>query len=148
MSEKKFPEVIAGALIINQNKKFLFCRSPKWRNKYTVFGGHIEYGESIRDAVTREVKEETGLDVKAVSVIGVSDSIFQPDFYEKKHFVFIDFLCEYNGNDDEIKINEEFKNDYKWVTVDEAEKIDLAKGAKLMLKEYTEYLEKRNKSLK
>jgi len=138
--KEKYPEPIAGALIVNKNKKLLFCKSQKWNNKYTIFGGHIEIGEPMEKAVVREVKEETGLKVKAIARLGISDSIFDPGFYKKKHFIFIDFLCKYDGGDDKIKINEEFMEDYGWFNIKEAEKIRLAKGARLIFKEYKNYL--------
>lgn len=137
---KQYPEPIVGALIINKNGKLLFCRSQKWEGKFTIFGGHVEQGEKIEDAIVREVKEESGLDVKVIKNIGISDSIFNPKFHNKKHFIFIDFLCKYDNGDDEIKINREYENDYKWVTIDEAQNLDMADGAKLILKEYVESL--------
>lgn len=138
----QYPEAIVGALIINNNDKLLFCKSHKWKGKYTIFGGHVEYGESMNDAVIREVREETDLDVKVIANLGIADSIFNPGFHEKKHFVFIDFLCKYDGGDNEIKINEEYDdNGYKWVTVEEAQNLDLADGAKLIFNEYTKYKE-------
>jgi len=139
-----YPEAIVGALIINNNDKLIFCKSHKWKGKYTIFGGHIEYGESIENAVIREVKEETGLETQIIANIGISDSIFNSGFHEKKHFVFVDFLCKYDGGEDDITINEEYEDDYKWVTADEAQKMDLADGAKLMLSEYIKYKESQN----
>jgi len=61
-----FPEPTVGALIVDQQGKILLARSHKWFDKYTLPGGHIEVGESMADAVRREVKEEVGLDVEVV----------------------------------------------------------------------------------
>ena len=63
MAKQQFPEPTVGALIFNPEGKLLLMRSHKWRDKYVVPGGHIELGEHIEDALKREVKEETGLDV-------------------------------------------------------------------------------------
>ena len=41
-----------------------------WRG-YTLPGGHVEQGESFVDAVIREMKEETGLDIEAPRLVGV-----------------------------------------------------------------------------
>ena len=52
-------------IIINSNNEILLVKSHKWiEKKWTVPGGHIELGETAHDAIIREVKEETGLEVK------------------------------------------------------------------------------------
>ena len=59
-----YPEPTVGALIINDMDEVLLVKSYKWKNrKYSVPGGHVELGESFEEAIIREVKEETGLDV-------------------------------------------------------------------------------------
>jgi len=143
-TKKEYPRAIAGILIVNKNGKLLFCRSHKWKDQFTIFGGKVDLGESMEDAAVREAKEETGLDVKVKASLGISDSIFDPGFYEKKHFVFIDFLCEYAGEDDQVSANQEYTGECVWVTLAEAKKLDLAAGAKLILKEYEEYLQKQD----
>lgn len=137
--EIKYPQAIVGSLIINNNNKLLFCKSPKWKGKYTIFGGKVEYGETIEDAVIRETKEETRLDVKPIAKLGILNSIFDSGFHEKRHFIFIDFLCKYAGGDDEVEITDEHEGKCEWVTIDEARKLDLANGAKLILEEFIKY---------
>ena len=139
-----YPEAVVGALIVNNENKLLFCKSAKWKGKYSIFGGHVEYGEKMEDAAIREVKEETGLDVKVISLIGTSNSIFSSKFYEKKHFIFLDFLCQYNGGSDEIKVSDEHENEYQWVSMEEAKKLDLSQGSELILGEYIEYKNKKD----
>ena len=63
MTEKKYPEPTCGALIFNPVGKIFLMKSRKWRDKYVMPGGHIELGEKIEDALKREIKEETGLDI-------------------------------------------------------------------------------------
>jgi len=136
--KNNYPEAIVGALIIREDGKMLFGKSVKWNGLYTVFGGHIEYGEKARDAIVREVKEETGLDVKILAQFDFSESIFSKDFYNERHFIFLDFLCQC-GSKGEVKLNEEFENDFVWVKFEEARKMNLAGGTKDMLKKYLEY---------
>jgi nucleoside triphosphatase len=108
-----FPEPTVGALIVNQQGKILLARSHKWFDKYTLPGGHIEVGESMVDAVSREVKEEVGLDVEVVEMLLVQEAVFAPEFYKKKHFIFIDFYCK--SKDQQVKLDQKEIQDYTWV---------------------------------
>jgi nucleoside triphosphatase len=65
---QKYPEATVGALVVNPNGDVLIVRSSKWNDKYTVPCGHIELGELAEDAIRREVREETGLDVEVVKL--------------------------------------------------------------------------------
>lgn len=108
-----FPEPTVGALIVNNEGKILLARSHKWFDKYTLPGGHIEVGESMTDAVRREVKEEVGLDVEVVQMLLIQEAIFASEFYEKKHFIFIDFYCK--SKDQQVKLDHDEIRDSIWV---------------------------------
>jgi nucleoside triphosphatase len=112
-SKQVFPEPTVGALIVNPEGKILLAKSHKWFDKYTLPGGHIEVGESMVDAVKREVKEEVGLDVEVVEMLLVQEAIFTEEFYKKKHFIFIDFYCR--SKDQEVKLDQKEIQDYIWV---------------------------------
>src|SRR3989441_3693944 len=108
-----FPEPTVGALIVNNQGKILLAKSHKWFDKYTLPGGHIEVGESMTDAVKREVKEEVGLEVDVVDMLLIQEAIFAPEFYKKKHFIFIDFYCK--SKDQQVKLDQNEIHDYVWV---------------------------------
>lgn len=108
-----YPEPTVGALIVNEEGKILLARSHKWYDKYTLPGGHIEVGESMVDAVRREVKEEVGLDIEVVEMLLTQEAIFAPEFYKKKHFIFIDFYCK--SKDRQVKLDQQEIQDYVWV---------------------------------
>ncbi len=108
-----FPEPTVGALIVNEQGKILLARSHKWFDKYTLPGGHIEVGESMVDAVKREVREEVGLDVEVVDMLLIQEAIFASEFYKKKHFIFIDFYCR--SKDEQVKLDQKELQDYIWV---------------------------------
>jgi len=148
MTEQKtkkydYPEAIVGALIINEEEKILLGESVKWKGKWTVFGGHVDLGAKMADAVIREVKEETDLDVEIEAQLDFSESIFSKDFHDERHFIFMDYVCKYDGNG-EVKINKEFKNECKWVSIEEAKKMDLAVGTKQIIEKYLKYKEQKN----
>ncbi len=108
-----FPEPTVGALIVNNEGRILLVKSYKWFDKYTLPGGHIEVGETMVDAVKREVKEEVGLDVDVVDMLLMQEAIFVAEFYEKKHFIFVDFYCK--SKDEQVKLDQKEIQDYVWV---------------------------------
>ena len=108
-----FPEPTVGGLIVNYEGKILLVKSYKWFDTYTLPGGHIELGETMVEAVKREVKEETGLDVEVKEMLLTQEAIFASEFYKRKHFIFIDFLCR--SKDQQVKLDQQELQDYIWV---------------------------------
>ena len=135
-----YPEAVVGALIVNLEGKILLAKSTKWKGRYTVFGGHIEFGESFEEAVIRETKEETNIDIEKVKPIYFSESIRSEEFKGvsgERHFVFVDFACEYDGDGEEIKLNDEFEPDsQKWFTLEEALKANIAGGTRKLIENF------------
>ena len=77
MSEGKRIETIARGVCVVDGK-VLLCL-PKSRRYSYLPGGHIEFGETGREALVREMKEETGLDATAGELLGVVESSFEQD---------------------------------------------------------------------
>jgi nucleoside triphosphatase len=120
MAEQQFPEPTVGALIFNREGKLFLMKSHKWGGKYVIPGGHIELGEKAEDALKREIKEETGLDIFDIEFIGIQDFIFDPAFWKKRHFVFLDYACRTNSI--EVKLNSEGQ-EHGWFSPDELAKL-------------------------
>jgi len=120
------PKAIAGIYILNDKDELLLARAPKWKNKYSLIGGHIEFGESAKDAAAREAKEEANLDLKGmrfaffVDGIGLDSDCAGPG----KHFIFLDFIA-WAKNPAEIKLGKELSS-YKWDSIDNWIKRDKA----------------------
>lgn len=74
MNEEKHIETIARGVCVKDGK-VLLCY-PKDRSYSYLPGGHIEFGETGREALVREMKEETGLDATAGELLGVVESSF------------------------------------------------------------------------
>lgn len=117
MTEQTYPHPTVGALIFNPEGKLLLVRSHKFHDKYVVPGGHIEVGERMVDAVVREAKEETGLDVYAPQLIFFQEFIQDESFWQKMHFIFFDFALKTDSS--EVVLNDEAEA-YAWVTMEEA----------------------------
>ena len=117
MTKQEFPHPTVGALIFNPAGKMLLVRSHKFHDKYVVPGGHIEVGEKMTEALIREAKEETGLDVYDPQFIFFQEFIQDESFWQKMHFIFFDFACKTDSS--EVTLNNEAQS-YVWVTMEEA----------------------------
>ena len=133
MTEHKLPRAVIGALIYNNMGEILIVQMKKWNNKWTVPGGHIEWGESMEDAVRREVKEETGLELENIEYSGVQESIFSSDYIEGKHLIMLDFYCKLIGG--EVILNEELQ-EYKWLKPKDALYLNLNVSGRKFLEKF------------
>lgn len=112
-----FSVIVLGIIFDPQNKKILIGKrhsDPDIPQLSWAFpGGRPEYTEEVDDAVVREVKEETGLDVENLG------AIFSKTYPEKRNFLAIYYLCEKTGGKETPGDN---FTELKWVNSEELEK--------------------------
>ena len=133
MAEQQFPEPTCGALILNPEGKLFLMKSHKWKDKYVIPGGHVELGERIEDALKREIKEETGLEVHNIKFVCFQEFIFGDDFWKKRHFIFFDFACKTNSA--KVQLDSEGE-DFVWVALKEALKLPIEPYTKNTIQEF------------
>jgi len=113
--------------VIEKDGKILLGRKVKDRgpypNTWLIPGGGVETGESIEEAIRREIKEETGLGVKSLQKIGVNEDNEPNKYGEMTHYVFHGFKVEPAGKDE---ITDEFPT-IEWVDIKDLGKLSHAR---------------------
>ena len=138
-----FPEPTVGALIFNKAGRLLLVKSHKWRGRYVVPGGHIELGERMVDALKREIREETGLEIYGIEFIGIQEFVFGRDFWKKRHYLFLDFSCRAKSS--KVTLNSE-SEEYRWMTIREALSANVEPYTKRAIINYTTLQRSRKKA--
>lgn len=109
MGDHKIPRLTVDGVIIEKGKILLVRRNIEpFKGYWTLPGGHVEYGERVEDAITREMKEELGVSVKIKRLVGVYSD---PGRDPRGHTISIAFLLERTGG--EIQIDWE-ASEYKF----------------------------------
>jgi len=121
-SKQQYPITTVGAMIFNQENKFLLVKTHKWNHKYGIPGGKIDMGETCEEALIREIKEETGLSVRDVQFVTFYDSVFSKEFYKPSHMILLNYTCR--TSDTDVQLNDEAQS-YCWVGMEEAKEMDL-----------------------
>jgi phosphoglycolate phosphatase len=124
MEKRKAERPIAtvGALIHDGHGKVLMIRTHKWSDLWGIPGGKIERGETCEDALIREIREETALEVSDIRFVMVQESIFSPSFIRPEHFILLNYLAKTDSRD--VTLNDEAE-EFRWVTIEEAFTLEL-----------------------
>jgi nucleoside triphosphatase len=112
--KQNYPEPTVGALIFNQSNQLLLVKTHKWHGNYTIPGGHVELGESLKEALKREIQEETGLMLEKADFLCYQEFIYDESYWEKRHFIFFDFICRVKAGT--VQLNDEAE-EYAWVNL-------------------------------
>ncbi len=137
------PVVGVGAVVMNQGCILLEKRKNEpSRGKWTIPGGLVELGETLEEAVVRELQEESLLDPITGDMPRLVDVVDNIDLDEKGkikyHFVIIDYFVRVKGTVFTVASDAE---DLRWVPMDEVEGYDLTASFRTFFKRNRQKLE-------
>ena len=118
---RQYPErpfLAASAAIVRDGKVLVVrrARAPA-DGVFSLPGGVVETGETLHEAVKREVREETGLTIEPVALAGFREAIVRDrDNRVERHFVILPFAARWIAG--EPVLNEEL-SEWRWVNQDE-----------------------------
>lgn len=111
MSAAATPVIAVGAVVVKDGELLMVRRkNDPGKGLWSIPGGRLEPGEYISAAVAREVKEETGLDVEVLGLLGIFEVPGDP------HYVVLDHIASHAGDDEPVAGDD--VDDVRWVPVD------------------------------
>jgi 8-oxo-dGTP diphosphatase len=90
----RHPIVGVGGVVIRGSHVLLIRRGREpLKGEWSIPGGMLELGESLKEGVKREVLEETGLRVRPLEVLAVFDRVQKKGGRVRYHYVIVDYVC-------------------------------------------------------
>jgi len=133
--ERRYPPapLVGVAGVVMEGKRILLIRRGKspGKGQWNLPGGLVEVGESLKEAVAREVEEETGLKVSVGDLVAVGDRIIRDaEGRVAYHYVLLDYLCRVEGGTLAPGTD---ASDARWVTADQLRKVPLSKPVRRII---------------
>ena len=95
------PMVGVGGIVLNEGKVLLVRRGQQpGYGKWSIPGGMVELGETLTEAIRREVLEECGIEIELADVVAVLERVIRrEDERVRYHYILIDFLGYWKGGE-------------------------------------------------
>jgi ADP-ribose pyrophosphatase YjhB (NUDIX family) len=121
------PVLAVSAAIVHDGRVLVVRRARKPAfGLYTLPGGAVEVGETLREAIVREAREETALEIAPVALAGYREAIGKDAAGRiERHFVILSFAARWLGGD--LRLNEEL-DDARWLAPPELAGLKTTEG--------------------
>lgn len=121
------PYLAVSAAIIRDGRVLVVQRArPPMRGVFTLPGGVVEAGETLQQALVREIREETSLTIEPVALAGHREVIVRDDGGRvERHFIILAFAARWLAG--EPKLNEELA-EARWLRPDEIASLKTTEG--------------------
>jgi 8-oxo-dGTP diphosphatase len=111
------PQIAVGAVVLHDGGLLMVRRGREpAKGLWTIPGGRVEHGEYLADALKREVREETGLDIEVKELLGILEVPADP------HYVILDYVAVPLGSSEAVAGDD--VDEVRWVPLDEVTKLD------------------------
>lgn len=127
--ENSRPVATVGALIFHEGE-VLMIQTHKWSDKWGIPGGKIRRGETALQALSREITEETGLEVRDLEFVMVQDCIDSQEFMRPAHFLLLNYTAQSDAHD--VRLNDEAER-FVWLPPEKALDLDLNQPSRILL---------------
>jgi 8-oxo-dGTP diphosphatase len=131
------PFVGVGAIIVLDRRVLLVRRAnPPLQGEWSIPGGLVETGETTKEAIIREVREETGLTVETLKMIEVLERILRDkEARVQYHFVLIDYLCRVISGEAHAASD---VSELRWASLDQLNSLAVAPETCLVIRKALE----------
>ncbi len=121
------PICAVGAIVLEKGELLLVRRNhAPALGQWSLPGGRVEWGETLREAVAREVREETGVDIEVEGLAGIAERILPDDEGKiEYHYVILDFWARPKSR--ELTPGDD-ASEARWVPVGELNDYELTAG--------------------
>ena len=121
------PHCAVGAIVLDKGSILLVKRDREpAKGLWSLPGGRVERGETLREAIVREVREETGIDVDVEGLLGIAERIVRDDDGDVEyHYVILDYVATPRSTS--IKAGDD-ASEVRWVPVGELTDLQLTSG--------------------
>jgi 8-oxo-dGTP diphosphatase len=124
---KDIPVCAVGAIVLEKGEVLLVRRNhAPALGQWSLPGGRVEWGETLREAIAREVREETGVNIEVEGLAGIAERILPDDEGTiEYHYVILDFWARPKSR--ELTPGDD-ASEARWVPVGELNEYELTAG--------------------
>lgn len=123
IAKNKTSEAVDAIILDDKGNAVMIVRKdPPFKGELALPGGFVEENEKPEDAVVREAKEETNLDIQVIQKVGVYD---KPDRDPRGRIISHAFLCKCLSNPSDLRGKDD-AIDARWLSCEQLNKLDLA----------------------